>query len=92
MRKELRIEHIDFLLNLGSENDVVASKNDVQEVKNDVQEVENDVQEEKNDVEEAENDVWEAKVEKVAKTSFSCSSKTSWQLIWDGMLNYLKRS
>ena len=73
----------------------MASKNDVQEVKNDVQEVENDVQEEKNDVqeamndvEEAENDVLGAKVEKVAMTSFSCSSKTSWQLIWDGMLNY----
>ena len=88
MRKELRIERIDFLLNLGSENDVVASKNDVQAVKNGVQEVENDVQEEKNDVEEAENDVWEAKVEKVVMTSSSCSSKTSWQLIWDGMLNY----
>ena len=88
MRKELRIERIDFLLNLGSENDVVASKNDVQALKNDVQEVENDVQEEKNDVEEAENDVWEAKVEKVVMTSSSCSSKTSWQLIWDGMLNY----
>ena len=87
MRKELRIEHIDFLLNLGSENDVVASKDD-QEVKNDVQEVENDVQEEKNDVEEVENDVLGAKVEKVAMTSSSCSSKTSWQLIWDGMLNY----
>ena len=85
MRKELHIEHIDFLLNLGSENDVVASKNDVQEVKNDVQEA-------MNDVEEAENDVWEAKVERVAMTSFSCSSMTSWQLIWDGMLNYLKRS
>ena len=66
----------------------MASKNDVQEVKNDVQEVENDVQEEKNDVEEAGNDVWEAKVEKVAMTSSSCSSKTSLQLIWDGMLNY----
>ena len=57
-----------------------------------VQEGKNDVQEEKNDVEEAENDVWEAKVVKVVMTSSSCSSKTSWQLIWDGMLNYLKRS
>ena len=68
------------------------SKNDVQGVKNDVQEVKNDVQEAKNDVEEAENDVLEATVEKVAMTSFSCSSKTSLQLILDGMLNCWKRS
>ena len=85
LRKELRNEHIDFLLNLDLESVVAESKNDVQEVKN-------DVQEEKNDVEEAENDVLEAKVEKVAMTSFSCSSKTSLQLILDGMLNCWKRS